>query len=168
MTESVGSTSKDYVHHDGFDHINIYSRGKSVLGRRLSHFTRRPFIYKGTYFASLEAYWHWRKVNGDSVRVDNYELRHMHGVAALETGREFRVSHCEVNEPAHRFYEDLMGAIRNSLLSAPVTLSELTNLPSDTPLEHYHVGSGGKIVRHPEWERVLEIYEMLRIELKQK
>ena len=45
---------------DGIDHINVYSKGKTVLGRALSNFSysriRIPFL--GT-FLSVEAFWYW-------------------------------------------------------------------------------------------------------------
>lgn len=69
---------------DGFDHINVWSRGKTELGRALSHFAKAHFTHPvfGT-FHSMEAYWHWlRSVN----RPDH--LRHLWGFMAKKAGKE--------------------------------------------------------------------------------
>lgn len=43
---------------DGIDYINVYSKGKTELGRLLSNFTYTPFTYKCSYYSSVEAFWY--------------------------------------------------------------------------------------------------------------
>lgn len=45
---------------DGISHINIYSRGKTELGRFLSNFALSPFIHpKFGSFNTVEGFWHY-------------------------------------------------------------------------------------------------------------
>lgn len=45
---------------DGVTHINIYSKGKTQLGRVASNFAYFPFeIPNDGRFSSVEGYWHW-------------------------------------------------------------------------------------------------------------
>jgi hypothetical protein len=52
--------SKINPHKDGIDHINIYSRGKTEVGRQLSNFAHTPFTHKDYgYFNSVEGLWYY-------------------------------------------------------------------------------------------------------------
>lgn len=42
---------------DGVTHINIYSKGKTELGRMLSNFTSFPIELDGQRFNSIEGVW---------------------------------------------------------------------------------------------------------------
>ncbi len=44
---------------DGIDCINVYSKGKTQLGRDLSNFAHTPFNGNGRHFASVEGWWYW-------------------------------------------------------------------------------------------------------------
>lgn len=45
---------------DGIDHINVYSQGKTKLGRLLSNFANTPFEIPGLgRFQSVESYWYY-------------------------------------------------------------------------------------------------------------
>lgn len=48
---------------DGFDHINVYSKSRSKLGRMLSNFAHTPFTFGGDNFESVESWWYWKKMN---------------------------------------------------------------------------------------------------------
>lgn len=67
---------------DGLDHINIYSKGKTILGKYLSHFTKVKIrtIYHGT-FLSVEGYWYWLLTRNDN-------LRSLYGFEAKKVRRE--------------------------------------------------------------------------------
>ena len=47
---------------DGVNHINIYSRGKTALGRMLSNFYRFPISTSDGEFESVEGYWYWLNI----------------------------------------------------------------------------------------------------------
>lgn len=53
---------------DGITHINIYSRGKTSLGRYLSHFQHSPLETEDGHFESLEGYWYWLKYPDEQLR----------------------------------------------------------------------------------------------------
>lgn len=44
---------------DGVTHINIYSQGKTELGRMLSNFYKCRIDTKDGVFNSVEGYWYW-------------------------------------------------------------------------------------------------------------
>ena len=119
---------------DGITHINVYSKGKTELGRWLSNFAFTP-VYLGNYghFASIEGYWYWL------TRQDE-RLRHLHGFAAKKLGREL---------PAVKEYEDghfkdlIESAIEVKIDSYPDKQEEFFN--NTLPLDHYYV-FGDKVV----------------------
>lgn len=64
---------------EGKNHINIYSRSRTDLGRFLSHFTYHPIeVYDG-HFDSIEGYWYWLKYRDEA-------LRHLSGIEAKNYG----------------------------------------------------------------------------------
>lgn len=67
---------------DGVGHINIYSNGRTRLGRWMSNFDHSPFTHP-IYgkFASMEAYWYWAATG----RIHD-QLRPMWGISAKSTG----------------------------------------------------------------------------------
>lgn len=74
---------------DGVDHINVYSRGRTGLGRVLTNFAHTPFTVPehGT-FASVEGYWYWLQCPAGAARE---RLRPLHGHRAKQIGRELRI-----------------------------------------------------------------------------
>ncbi len=57
---------------DGYDHINIWNRGNTQLGKFLSHGTKTPFIHKHFgKFCSMEAFWKYiqSEERDDRIRV---------------------------------------------------------------------------------------------------
>ena len=53
---------------DGVDHINIYSKGNTVLGRFLTNFAYSPTMTSDGMFNSIEGYWQWHSNNDDTFR----------------------------------------------------------------------------------------------------
>jgi len=52
---------------DGVTHINIYSKGKTKLGRLLTNFAHTPFTHaEYGQFASVEGFWYWIRDGKDS------------------------------------------------------------------------------------------------------
>lgn len=54
---------------DGVDHINAYSKGKTALGRFLTHFYKHP-VHTQQYgsFASIENLWQWLNYEREELR----------------------------------------------------------------------------------------------------
>lgn len=48
---------------DGFDHINVYSKSRSKLGRMLSNFAHTPIKIREDHFESIESWWYYKKMN---------------------------------------------------------------------------------------------------------
>ena len=72
---------------DGVDHINIWSRAQTQLGRDLSNFAHLPFAVPGYGdFDSMEGYWYWVKTG-----MQYNALRHLSGFAAKKVGKQLAV-----------------------------------------------------------------------------
>ena len=54
---------------DGIDHINVFSKSRSKLGRMLSNFAHTPFTLDGVKFESVESWWYWMKMNNINKSV---------------------------------------------------------------------------------------------------
>lgn len=66
---------------DGVDHINIFSKGQTPLGRFLSNFTHCPFQHpEFGAFNSIEGFWFWLGSRDD-------KLRQLHSFAAKKYGQ---------------------------------------------------------------------------------
>ena len=51
------------------EHINIYSKSESKLGRMLSNFYHSPFVLeKDGFFNSVEGYWFWLGTRDERLR----------------------------------------------------------------------------------------------------
>ncbi len=85
------------VTEDAFGHINIWSKGKTELGRLLSNFTYSPTKHPlyGT-FNSLEGFWYWL-----STGKTYEELRKLNGFAAKQFGSKLKVIKID------NFYEEV-------------------------------------------------------------
>lgn len=111
---------------DGVEHINIYSKGKTELGRLLTNFAYAPFTHpEYGSFASVEGFWYWLR-NGKQ----HEELRTMYGFKAKEYGKQFESVGCST------FQEDIKEAIRCKLRQNRNILKMLVD--SNLPLEHYY------------------------------
>ena len=119
---------------DGVDHINVYSAGRTKLGRSLSNFAHTPFaLADHGNFASVEGYWYWLSSRND-------RLRSLHGHDAKQVGRQARQqSHIEVPDFDHR----ILIAISAKLEAHPSIADRL--LVSTLPLVHYYEYSGRRI-----------------------
>ena len=92
MPEYTDSTT------DGIDHINIYSKGYTKLGRLLSNFTKSEFTHPiYGHFMSVEGFWYYIKLEKiDDIRKE--ALRSLYGFSAKQLGRQLEKDH----NPVHR------------------------------------------------------------------
>jgi hypothetical protein len=123
--------------YDGIDHINVYSKGKTQLGRLLSNFADTPFQLpvKG-WFACVEGFWYWT-ITGDE------QLRYTSGWQSKKIGESLP----KLRE--HPTEMELLEAYE-AKLDANSTIERLLN-QTDLPLTHYYV-YGGKVVEPKEWQ----------------
>lgn len=115
---------------DGITHINVYSKGKTSLGKWLSNFTRAPITTEDGYFESIEGYWYWLGTNSERKE----ELRHVSGWKAKELGRELRG---EDFQSTDEFKRKICAAIRLKIESNSKMLLSLQE--TSLPLAHYYV-----------------------------
>ena len=138
---------------DGETHINIYSKGKTVLGRWLTNFAYSPItILEFGEFASVESYWYWLGCEDDN-------LRHLSGFAAKQAGRRIKRT---IDRP--NFEELICKAIDIKLKSNREMLYELAE--STLPLVHYYEYGGKRVDAGFEW--IVDHIENRRQLLKDK
>lgn len=114
---------------DGVTHVNVYSKGKTELGRLLSNFAHTPFVVNGLEFASVEAYWYWIATDGDT------ELRGLHGWKAKYEGKN-RVLH-RGGVAKHVSVDALRQAYAAKLKAHPEIQQKL--LECKLPFAHYYM-----------------------------
>ena len=144
---------------DGIDHVNVYSKGKTGLGRLLTNFAHTPFTMEkyGT-FQSVEGFWYWV-----STGMKHDRLRELHGFTAKQTGKQYEKCFCEG-------FEDLIKeAIRCKLEQNSYILDELIH--NTLPLTHYYFYGKSpdyKIVQPTQHDWIITFIEDLRRERKEQ
>lgn len=70
---------------DGINHINVYSKSMTDLGRQLSNFAHTPFMHpEHGRFESIEAYWYWQ-----ATGQQHGALKALYGYEAKKLGKQF-------------------------------------------------------------------------------
>jgi O-acetyl-ADP-ribose deacetylase (regulator of RNase III) len=142
---------------DGIDHINVYSKGKTLLGRLLTNFAESPFICEDGHFESIEGYWYWLGCRDD-------KLRKLSGYAAKEYGRKVGAPDWISDK---KFKLKIILAIRKKIEMNPNIKSEIIKWDLTLPLKHYYYyGSENspKVIKVKEADWILEELEKLREE----
>jgi len=120
---------------DGVTHINVWSKGRTELGRLLSNFAHTPFKHpEYGHFASVEAFWYWL-----SLGQTNDELRGLHGFQSKQAGRLIRDEVLKHSKLPH--VENFDAKIKKAILCKIEQndhVKELLRL-SELPLTHYYV-----------------------------
>ena len=133
---------------DGVDHINVYSKSNTELGRFLSNFHHSPVNTGDGEFQSLEGYWYWLKTYDDN-------LKSMVGFEAKQYGREQPIVNYTIDK--NKFKKALNIKIKNNLewLRKNSLWNDLT-----IPLVHYYVYDGKVKDAGSIW--VIELLEQIR------
>jgi len=135
---------------DGTEHLNVYSKGKTWLGKALSNMSAYGFTHP-TYgeFASLEGYWYWL-----ATGKCHEALRSLTGYKAKEVGKSFPL--VEYREFKQDFLDGMkLRLVQNKVLGDGVRESRL-------PFLHYFE-YGGKVVDRTEKHRwQLDFYDEWR------
>ncbi len=115
---------------DGIDHINVYSKGETKLGRALSNFAELPFKHP-LYgkFASMEGYWYWVKTGKMHEHFREYS-----GFYAKKVGKQYEA----IKNP--NFELDIRQGIKCKLYQRPNLFRDLLN--NNLPLKHYYCYGG--------------------------
>jgi hypothetical protein len=143
-----------YPEKDGVDHINVYSKGKTELGRLLTNFADTPFkhpVYG--WFRTVEGFWYWLKTGGM-----HEELRDVLGWEAKMLGKKWPAVEVEY------FDQKIKTAIRSKLIHHPEILRML--LDNKLPLAHYYVMQGR--IKQAGYEWINEYYMEVRYACLQK
>jgi hypothetical protein len=121
---------------DGITHINVYSKGKTDVGRWASNFQDAAFIHpRHGAFTSVEGLWYWLSVPYGVSERDH--LRNLSGVGAKNIGRQLRGKDW-VQDPS--FEADIRAALRAKYQAYPDQLRALQ--ATTLPLAHYYVMYG--------------------------
>lgn len=137
---------------DGVDHINVYSKAKTNLGRWLSNFALQPITTEDGPFDSIEGYWYWLNCN----HKEKDKLRAVSGWEAKQLGRRLGAkdwNHTDL------FKNKIRKAISIKLSCDKKLLDELKK--SVLPLAHYYV-YGDKVVEVKEAQWILDHIDSIR------
>lgn len=126
---------------DGVHHINIYSKGKTEIGRWLSNFSYCPIQTEHGWFNSVEGYWYW-------LTTLNDKLRELHGFSAKKLGKESEKV-IEITDLVFKF--KICKAIDLKLKTRSKWVAE----QCDLPLKHYY-DYGGKRIEKEKYNWITE------------
>lgn len=132
------------------DHINVYSRSASPLGRMLSNFAHTPFELHGIRFESVEGWWYWRKTGV-------LDCASKYGLEAKRFGQMQRV--VNTSDPTR---EELREVYLAKARANP-GLQRLL-LESTLPFDHYYEYNGKRVDTKHRWTG--QLWNDIREELK--
>ena len=151
--------SKISVDKDGVDYINVYSKGKTHLGRLLSNFSYSPITTEDGDFISIEGYWYWLLTE----HAHKDQLRSKFGNEAKELGRQLSGNNWSPIEDSHVFESKIITALRIKIQNSEDIKMLLKK--NQLPFVHYYVyGSKTKAVSGCEW--FLSVFEQIGQDLK--
>lgn len=163
---------RDYLlENDGVDHINIYSKGQTELGRMMSNFYECSIEleYIGC-FRSIEGLYFWLKAyfNFEEMPSEYEELRGLYGFKAKKLGTELTEG-LEMSEGQLREFRNLIyTGLQKKVLSNLELMTALEK--SRLPFDHYYVKNidGKAISTKPKNEMVqwVAIWEDIRVDLQ--
>lgn len=143
---------------DGINHINVYSKGETKLGRQLSNFAFSPFNHpEDGQFNSVEGYWYWLGCKQD-------RLRKVWGYAAKRLGREYGAPDWQSDA---EFKRKIRLAIRSKIAQNPALKKQLQ--ASSLPLTHYYYYgnmNNCKVITVSDGQWIIDELELVRSELK--
>jgi len=156
---------------DGIDHINIYSKGKTQLGKMLSNMYELSFTHP-IYgkFPSVESFWYFNKFRrmnvGDQIL---FEFRKLSGFEAKKRARQLDPeidNGDKFNGQSRYFKQEIQKGLRlkviqNDALKRSFVLSKL-------PFKHYYVFFEENDYEPEEYQWIPKYFESLRDELQGK
>lgn len=137
---------------DGNTHINIFSRGKTELGRFLSNFAHSPITTEDGPFMSVEGYWYW-------LSNRNEQMRNVSGWNAKKTGRTYPKT---IQLTEQEFQRKIREACWIKIHSNRHMLEVFK--VSTLPFTHYYVFSG--FVKGAGYEWITDMWEAFRTFIK--
>lgn len=111
---------------DGVDHLNIYSKANTWLGKELSNFAKYDLNLPEGSFKSVEGYWYY-------LGNPDERLKNLHGYQAKKLGESLeRV----IILPEHIFIDKIKDALDYKILNNQFLLEGLQKCK--LPLQHYY------------------------------
>jgi len=153
---------------DGINHINVYSKGKTELGRWLSNFARTPINTKKAQFVSVESWWYFmkmEKINASCLlpMFDEEKLRDIKRRPGKEAKDYFRFLYKNDTAEHNPTKEELKKIYKLKLEQHPKI--EKLLLKNSLPLTHYYVMFDKK-VSADEYLWTVELWEEIKTELE--
>lgn len=154
---------------DGVNHINVYSKAKTKLGKELSNFAFIGFESDEGVFASIEAYWYWLQINDLCPKEEKDALAHSYGYFAKDVGRKLRSKYPKSINDRKNFESKILKAIWLKISNNKELKSSFKN--SYLPFKHYYSYgneySGFKIVEPKDSEFIILFLEKYRKHLNE-
>ncbi len=140
---------------DGIEFINVYSKGKTSLGKKLSNFAYSPIKLKDDgNFKSIEGYWYWLITNDDN-------LRNLWGFEAKRYARSIGAEDW-IEDP--KLKKKVLIAIREKIIQNKIYLDMIK---SDLPFVHFYEYKG-RVIPVPKADWIMDYLEKFRQDLKKK
>ena len=133
---------------DGFDHINVFSKSRSNLGRMLSNFAHTPITINENKFESVESWWYWMKMNNANKAslFPSFSEEHISAIK-LKVGKEakeyFRSLFKDDSYMFNPSKDELKEAYIQKITEHPEIEKAL--LDNKLPLDHYYMMFDKKI-----------------------
>ena len=134
---------KKYIE-DGVDHINIYSKGKTPLGRWLSNWEWCPIEIDGTVFITVEGYWYYLLTGQISFSKCNGYTAKIEGRKVLKNMEPLMDKNSEEFKNKIRKAIDLKMKTRTGILFQDF-------IDSTLPFTHYYVYGSKRVYAGYEW-----------------
>lgn len=133
---------------DGFDHINVFSKSRSKLGRMLSNFAHTPITINGNKFESIESWWYWMKMNSaNGSSLFPYFTEEQISSIKLKVGKEAKEYFRSLfKEDSHIFNpskDELKQAYIQKIIEHPEIEKAL--IENKLPIDHYYMMFDKKI-----------------------
>ena len=127
---------------DGIDHINIYSKTETKLGRWLTNFAYSEFCVDNLAFKSVEGYWYFLLSD-----CKLYDLCYLYGFEAKQYGKKFCSNKYDDNNI--EFKVKIKKAIDEKIKSDKEMLKLFSE--STLPFCHYYVYGDKKVDAGYDW-----------------
>ena len=142
---------------DGIDHINVYSKGQTELGRLLSNFAQTPFrIPLMGNFESVEGFWYWYLTGAEKLRLLSGYNAKAYGQACLKAQPTIH------NRKESKFPKRVLRIAYRAKLQYHHVIKEML-LENKLPLTHYYVFNS-KISVPKQFQWTAELWEEIKQE----
>ena len=127
---------------DGIDHINVFSKSRSKLGRMLSNFAHTPFTLDGVKFESVESWWYWMKMNNinKSVLFPAFSDEQLDNIKSL-IGKEAKTYFRELYKDDSSSFSPEPAQLKRAYLQKIEEHPEVKKalLENTLPIDHYYM-----------------------------